>query len=351
MNSNTGSNSQRTPHRPLRYTKSAKVKHKFKGFTQRINELKVNSNRIIKRNYGTDSDSDTDSIHHTQYNIQLDNVQQIDQTAEFQQLYSKLVQYKGNLATLIHNKHIILTTLLQYIHTDTILQYNSVFTVLNAVISDLSVELYKNNEKHNYIHRIIEQLLFTTLPHNLRNTDLLKHIFSTISHLFTVCHKYCSKHIIQLYNTYLYKLIGHDKYYIRQFTADILSTQLRQLSTNLSQLHSIIQYIVTPPLQADERTVSNYCTGIATLFAVTLISVEHTFHSQTSIILPIIINTLTTYNYTPATYTSDQQFHTDILYELFVQLLEHTRAGHCDVIWTVVQDIIHTCCKTDKLLV
>ena len=354
--SSTGSSrSHNNKHKKIQQTKSITKRHKYKGLNERVDEIKINTNRLIQRVYSSDSDDDistSTNIHNTQYEYQLNNILQLDQTSTFHELYNKLIPYKGDLAILMHNKHTIIQLLLDYLRQSDIIQYNSIFLLLNAIISDLTIELYKNDAHTNYIHVIIDVLLFDVLPTNLQNIPLVQLIFNTVSHLFIICHKYIKRHIIELYDRYIYKLIGHDKHYIRQYISEILSVQLRQLSSTntISQYIESIQHIVLPPDNdiTDERSLNNYISGIAVLFSMVIKSIEHTFHSSTSIILPILIDVLTSHHHILDHTAHDEytcKFHQQILYELFVQLLEHTRGGSCDVIWSVLHDTIQQCCN------
>ncbi|KAF2760017.1 hypothetical protein EJ05DRAFT_537194 [Pseudovirgaria hyperparasitica] len=254
-------------------------KHRFKGFSYRIQNLKIEP---IRRDRRHDFD-DTGASH---FQTALAKWRDSNLSSNYVAFAAQIDPYCETLPQILHNQSQIVELLVEYIGKLDVLSLQPLLDLVAQLAHDLGARF----EDH------FEKLLIAVTSVAARHEDVeaIEWSFNCLAWLFKYLSKLLVPNLTPLYD-WLAPLLGkqHQKHYVPTFAAEALSFLLRKASqrSNKESLHNIIRHILTDvnTYQRGSLSATRYQHGVMTLFAESIKGVQYGIHSGAENILQELI--------------------------------------------------------------
>eukprot|EP01080_Neovahlkampfia_damariscottae_P008714 gene8714-660_t len=252
---------------------------RFKTFSERIKSINVDVLHDSKNTFRITEQKGLED-RSSYFFENLKSCMELNKSEDFKKLNEELFPYQRSFNELYYNRIKIIEVLLKHLKKKKSMATDQILSLISILAKDLRTEFYPLLKTETKLFDTLIDLINPKLP------EKTEAIFHCLAYLF----KYLSKYIIEdlsfWYDKYS-KIIGHHKWYIREFAAQSFAFLIQKLSNE--KLKNYIDKIYE---KLSERPNPNMFDGTSLLFFETMKGVYGNFHSTMPKILPILFRKL-----------------------------------------------------------
>ncbi|KAI9189964.1 U3 snoRNP protein [Blastocladiella emersonii ATCC 22665] len=213
----------------------------------------------------------------------LQQWQELNCTAEFSAFVRDINRYAQSLALVLYHKQEIVEAIIRHLGVMSTNAYEPILNLTTMLAKDLRQEIF---ESLGPIVRAILPLL------RVRDASVIEHAFQCIAYLLRYLQGNVLREMPAVFDM-LSPLLGRGaeyKPFIRQFAAESVSYMIRQTQKDKARVRSVVTHIMETADAEGNRTGATYAESLGHMFAETMIHVNYTTHSCTSVLLQNLLD-------------------------------------------------------------
>ena len=314
-------------------------RHRWQSFNERLDGVQVD----VLRRTGRDSqrgnksllDEGFDEDFGSHFEAQVAKWAELNLTADFTEFLHVVQQYVGSLALVLHNKDAILEALLARLAQPKCLAIKPLCGCLAALARDLRQEFYP------FLQPRVLPVLLGLL--DTQDADLLEDVFSCIAFLFKFLLRFVVDDFAATF-TLLFPALRHKQWYIRKFSAEVLSFLVRKLPAEALSpaLAHVLDTAAAAMVPCADAPLGTYAMahkrqqveeGVSQLLFEAVKGVQHGFHSRFALTSRVLVALV------PARLAGARERRA-VVASFFARVCDHCRAEEADGLWDTLSSIL-----------